>query len=59
MPAVFLFVPPLPNLLGGHAPSALGWGLAVAAVPVVVLADTAAKTLLARKMRAAQRPLTS
>jgi magnesium-transporting ATPase (P-type) len=56
--AVFLFVPPLPHLLGGHAPSGLGWGLAVAAVPVVVLADAAAKALVARKLRSAHRPLT-
>ncbi|SER70774.1 cation-translocating P-type ATPase [Lentzea albida] len=48
--AVFLFLPPLPELLGGHAPSALGWGLALAAVPVVLLADAAAKAFLARKV---------
>ncbi|WP_112273880.1 cation-translocating P-type ATPase [Lentzea terrae] len=46
---VFLFVPPLPGLLGGHAPSALGWVLAAATVPAVLLADTAAKALQARK----------
>ncbi|WP_439657866.1 cation-translocating P-type ATPase [Lentzea sp. HUAS TT2] len=46
---VFLFVPPLPTLLGGQAPSALGWALAVATVPAVLLADAAAKALLARR----------
>ncbi|HEX8866589.1 MAG TPA: HAD-IC family P-type ATPase, partial [Lentzea sp.] len=47
--AVFLFLPPLPHLLGGSAPSALGWGLALAAVPVVVAADAVAKAFLVRK----------
>ncbi|GGU50349.1 cation-translocating P-type ATPase [Lentzea flava] len=55
---VFLFVPPLPDLLGGHAPSALGWVLALAAVPVVVLADAAAKAVLMRGLRRRDRPLT-
>jgi magnesium-transporting ATPase (P-type) len=60
--AVFLFVPPLPHLLGGHAPSALGWALALAAVPVVVAADAVAKAFLVRKMSVTgreERPLTS
>ncbi|MFC3890817.1 cation-translocating P-type ATPase [Lentzea rhizosphaerae] len=59
--AVFLFVPPLPHLLGGSAPSALGWGLALAAVPVVVVADAVAKAFLVRKMHFTrpERPLTS
>ncbi|MDX8034942.1 cation-transporting P-type ATPase [Lentzea sp. BCCO 10_0856] len=60
--AVFLFLPPLPNLLGGHAPSALGWGLALAAIPVVVVADAVAKAFLVRKLSIAgrqERPLTS
>ncbi|WP_330275875.1 cation-transporting P-type ATPase [Lentzea sp. NBC_00516] len=58
---VFLFVPPLPELLGGHGPSALGWALAAATVPVVVLADAAVKAILARRVSSvqrAQRPLT-
>ncbi|WP_086668968.1 cation-translocating P-type ATPase [Lentzea kentuckyensis] len=58
--AVFLFVPPLPDLLGGSAPSALGWGLALAAVPVVVAADAVTKAYLARKAHftGPERPLT-
>lgn len=59
--AVFLFVPPLPQLLGGSAPSALGWGLAVATIPVVIAADAVAKVFLVRKTRFTrpERPLTS
>lgn len=49
--AVFLFVPPLPELLGGHAPSPLGWGLALATIPVVVLADAAMKALVRVTLR--------
>jgi magnesium-transporting ATPase (P-type) len=58
--AVFLFLPPLPDLLGGHAPSALGWGMALATVPVVVLADAVAKAFLTRKapFTRPERPLT-
>ncbi|GAB2817645.1 cation-translocating P-type ATPase [Lentzea nigeriaca] len=58
--AAFLFVPPLPRLLGGSAPSALGWGLALAAVPAVVVADGVAKAFLARKLHRTrpERPLT-
>jgi magnesium-transporting ATPase (P-type) len=40
---VFLVVPPLPELLGGRLPSAVGWGLALLTVPLVLAADTAAK----------------
>ncbi|PWW53152.1 HAD-IC family P-type ATPase [Actinokineospora spheciospongiae] len=40
---IFLFVPPLPELLRGTAPTPLGWALAAAAIPVVLLADLAAK----------------
>ena len=47
MLAVFLFVPPMPELLGGHSPSALGWGMALLAVPAVIVADAAQKTLRA------------
>jgi magnesium-transporting ATPase (P-type) len=58
--AVFLFVPPLPELLGGSAPSALGWGLALATIPVVVAADAVAKAFLGRKLHFTrpERPLT-
>lgn len=48
MLAVFLFLPPLPELLGGHAPSALGWGMALLAAPAVLIADGAQKALRAR-----------
>ena len=49
MLAVFLFVPPLPGLLGGHGPSALGWGMALLAVPAVLTADAVQKALRARE----------
>ncbi len=41
--AVFLFVPPLPGLLGGAPPSPLGWALALLAVPAVLGADAVYK----------------
>ncbi|MFI7680091.1 cation-translocating P-type ATPase [Actinophytocola sp. NPDC049390] len=45
MLAVFLLVPPLPELLGGHVPTALGWGMALLAVPAVLIADAVQKAL--------------
>jgi magnesium-transporting ATPase (P-type) len=48
MLAVFLLLPPLPGLLGGAVPSPLGWVLAFATVPVVVLADALHKAFRAR-----------
>ncbi len=45
--AAFLWLPPLPDLLGGSAPSPLGWALAAIAVPAVLLADAAHKRLSA------------
>jgi magnesium-transporting ATPase (P-type) len=45
MLVVFLFVPPLPALLGGTAPSSLGLALAMLTIPVVWLADTVHKAL--------------
>ncbi|GAA0235929.1 cation-transporting P-type ATPase [Actinomadura nitritigenes] len=54
--AVFLGVPPVAHLLGGGLPSALGWPVALAAVPAVLLADTAAKTVRGRGAPAADRP---
>jgi magnesium-transporting ATPase (P-type) len=51
MLATFLLVPPLPRLLGGSTPSALGWTLAALAVPVVWFADAADKALRARGRR--------
>ncbi|WNV84796.1 HAD-IC family P-type ATPase [Umezawaea sp. Da 62-37] len=44
--AVFLLVPPLPELLGGALPSPLGWALVIAAAPAVILADTAYKAVV-------------
>ena len=52
MLAVFLAVPPLPELLGGTVPTALGWTLAALAIPAVWLADTAHKAVRARRKRA-------
>jgi magnesium-transporting ATPase (P-type) len=40
---VFLLLPPLAHLLGGSAPSPLGWVLALATVPVVIAADAVHK----------------
>ncbi|WP_233223772.1 hypothetical protein [Amycolatopsis sp. BJA-103] len=40
MLALFRLLPPLPGLLGGAVQGPLGWVLAFAAVPVVLLADT-------------------
>jgi magnesium-transporting ATPase (P-type) len=41
--ALFLWVPPLADLLGGSPPSLLGWLVAACAVPAVLLADAAQK----------------
>jgi hypothetical protein len=43
--AVMLGVPPLADLLGQRPPPLLGAGIAVAAVPAVLLADAAQKLL--------------
>ncbi|MEV3935889.1 cation-transporting P-type ATPase [Glycomyces sp. NPDC049804] len=51
MLAVFLAVPPLPDLLGGTVPDPLGWALAALAIPAVWLADTAHKAVRARSIR--------
>jgi calcium-translocating P-type ATPase len=45
----FLGVPPVADLLGGGWPSVLGWSLAVAAVPVVLLVDALDKGSRARR----------
>ncbi len=47
--AVFLWVPPLPQLLGGTAPTWQGWLLAAAAIPAVLAADTADKAVRAHR----------
>lgn len=49
MLAVFLLLPPLPDVLGGHAPGWLGWGIALLAVPAVLLVDALHKGLRARR----------
>jgi len=56
--ALFLFIglPPLARLLGGGFPPALGWLLASAAIPAVLLADAAHKAIRARRQRAARVP---
>ncbi|MER5262679.1 cation-transporting P-type ATPase [Actinosynnema sp. NPDC002837] len=46
--AVFLFVPPLPDLLGGSAPTPLGWALAAMTIPVVLLVDAGHKWMRRR-----------
>ncbi|MBB5801204.1 magnesium-transporting ATPase (P-type) [Saccharothrix ecbatanensis] len=46
--AVFLFVPPLPDLLGGRAPTPLGWALAAMTIPVVLLVDAGHKWMRRR-----------
>jgi magnesium-transporting ATPase (P-type) len=45
---LFLTVPPLPHLLGGSWPNALGWLLAAVAAPLVVGADALHKSLRSR-----------
>jgi magnesium-transporting ATPase (P-type) len=47
--AVFLFVPQLADLLGGRPPNLIGWLLAAAAIPAVLLADTVHKAVRARR----------
>ncbi len=44
----FLALPPLPGLLGGSWPAALGWTLAALAVPTVLAADATQKALSRR-----------
>ncbi|WP_158888108.1 cation-translocating P-type ATPase [Amycolatopsis anabasis] len=48
---VFLLMPPLPALLGGNMPNALGWGLAALAIPLVLLADGMQKGVRAHGKR--------
>ncbi|NUT91553.1 MAG: cation-transporting P-type ATPase [Saccharothrix sp.] len=43
--AVFLFVPPLPGLLGGSPPTGWGWVFAALAAPAVLAADALHKRL--------------
>ncbi|MEU8122454.1 cation-transporting P-type ATPase [Spirillospora sp. NPDC049024] len=52
---VFLGIPPVAHLLGGGLPSALGWAVALTAVPAVLLADAAAKAVRGRGAAAAGR----
>jgi len=53
---VFLFVPPVARVLGQGPPTALGWSLALAAVPVLLLVDALDKR---RRRRARQAPSSS
>jgi calcium-translocating P-type ATPase len=48
---LFLTLPPLPDLLGGSWPTALGWGLAALAAPVVLAVDTLNKSARARRAK--------
>ncbi len=57
--AVFLWVPPLARLLGGGPPSALGWLLAVAVIPVVFAADAAYKAARSRRSTVSPRPIST
>ena len=49
---IFIGIPPLARLLGGRFPSALGWLVAAAAIPVVFLADAVHKAIRARQQPA-------
>lgn len=42
---VFLGVPPVADLLGGGWPNGLGWALALAAAPAVILVDGMSKAI--------------
>jgi hypothetical protein len=55
----FLGIPPVAHLLGGGLPSALGWPVALAVVPAVLLADAASKAVRGRGAPAADRPAPS
>ncbi|MDA8319192.1 MAG: HAD-IC family P-type ATPase, partial [Actinomycetota bacterium] len=57
--AVFLWVPPLARLLGGGPPTALGWLLAVAVIPVVFAADAAYKAARSRRSTIPPRPIST
>ena len=46
--AAFLGVPPLASLLGGSWPGGMGWLLAAAAIPAVILVDGLAKAVVRR-----------
>jgi magnesium-transporting ATPase (P-type) len=52
---IFLGVPGLSSLLGGTMPAAVGWLLALTAVPAVVAADAVAKAAVRRAGRPARR----
>ncbi|MGS2811411.1 cation-translocating P-type ATPase [Nocardia sp. MW-W600-9] len=53
---VFLWVPPLPRLLGGAPPNALGWLLAACAIPALLASDTVQKALRGRRRRIGRLP---
>jgi magnesium-transporting ATPase (P-type) len=58
MLAVFLLVPPMPELLGGLVPPWLGWGMALLTVPAVLLTDSVHKGLRARRRDTAPTTVT-
>ena len=51
MLCAFLGIPPLAHALGGAWPSPAGWGLAALAIPMVLIADTAHKTIRTKRTR--------
>ncbi|WP_088315167.1 cation-transporting P-type ATPase [Kineosporia sp. R_H_3] len=54
--ALFLWVRPLADLLGGSPPNLLGWLVAACAIPAVLLADAAQKAAAARSRRTVPAP---
>lgn len=52
----FLFVPAIADLLEQSPPTVIGWTIAIAAFPIVLLADTAHKYVRSVRARAARRP---
>ncbi|WP_084495150.1 cation-translocating P-type ATPase [Nocardia shimofusensis] len=52
---VFLWVPPLPGLLGGTPPDSVGWVAAAAAVPAMLVADTAHKAWRGHRRRSSDQ----
>ncbi|MBI4943494.1 MAG: cation-transporting P-type ATPase, partial [Actinobacteria bacterium] len=55
--ALFLWVRPLADLLGGSPPNLLGWLVAACAIPAVLLADAAQKVVAARSRPSVPAPV--
>lgn len=43
--AAFLFVPPVAEVLGHESPPAIGWAIALASIPLILITDAIHKTL--------------